>query len=80
MHHLNGLINRGQTILDRVFDAPDSLSWKTAASLSLLKVLGPVHYYTKNFRRLTSENSPLGLLAGLGILIAAREESLKAVA
>lgn len=75
MDHLNRLFNRAQIILDRVFDAQVSLSWKTAASLSLLKVLKPVHYYTQNFKRFTSENSPMGLPAGQGILVAAREES-----
>jgi hypothetical protein len=79
MDYLNELINLAQILLDRGFDVQDFLSWETAAFFSLLSLLGPFHYYTLNFKRLTSENNHRGLLAGQGILIAAREESLKAV-
>lgn len=78
MEYLNELINIAQTILDTGFDAQAFLRWEAAAFLALLTLLGPFHYYTRNFKRLTSENGAVGLLAGEGILIAAREEILKA--
>ena len=79
MDYLNELITLAQTLLDRGFDVQAFLSWETAAFLALVSLLGPFHYYTLNFKQLTKENNPLGLLAGEGILIAAREELLKAV-
>jgi len=76
---LNELINLAQTILDRGFDSQAFLSRQTLAFFTLLSILGPYHYYTQNFRQLTSEMNPRGLLAGEGILVAAKEEISKAV-
>lgn len=78
MDYLNWLINLAQILIDNGFEPQDFMSWKNAAFGGLLGLLGPFHYYTQTFKRFTSENTPLGLLTGRGILIAAREEGLKA--
>jgi len=77
MEYLNDLINAAQAILDNGFDAQSFVGWKELAFLGLLGLLGPLHHYTQMFKRVTSEQEPLSLLAGKGILIAAKEEMLK---
>jgi hypothetical protein len=73
MANLTSLINTSQGILDKRFDAQVFLSWQYLALLTLTKLLGPLHYYTQNFKLFTSERNERSLLAGEGILIAARE-------
>lgn len=75
---INDLINLAQSLLDSGFDVQTFLNWETAAFLALVSLLGPFHFYTQNFKRLTSDNTPMGLLTGAGILMAAREEAHKA--
>ncbi len=77
MESLNDLIMAAQSLLDGSFDIQAFLSWQALAFLALLSLLGPFHYYTQNFKRLTSEQTPRGLLAGEGLLVAAREQFLK---
>jgi len=79
MESLNDLISLAQSILDSGFDAQAFLNWQTMAFSALVAILGPYHYYTQNFEGLTSEKSPRGLLAGEGILLAAKEQIQKAV-
>lgn len=78
MEYLNSLINAAQAILDNRFDVQAFLSWRNIALLTLLSLLGPLHYYTQTFKRVTSEQDSQSLLAGEGVLIAAKEEILKA--
>jgi len=78
MESLNDLINLAQTILASGFDSQAFLSWQVLAFTALAAVLGPTHYYTLNFKRLTSAKNALGLLAGEGILVAAKEQIRKA--
>ncbi len=73
MVNLTSLINSGRIILDKRFDAQVFLSWQSLAFMTLVNLLGPLHYYTQNFRLLTSERNERSLLTGEGILIAARE-------
>jgi hypothetical protein len=73
MLNLTSLINAAQDILHKRFDAQVFLSWQTLALLTLTKLLGPLHYYTQNFKLFTSERNERSLLTGEGILIAARE-------
>jgi hypothetical protein len=77
MDSLNELIMAAQALLDGNFDIQAFLGWQTLAFLTLLSLLGPFHYYTQNFKKLTSEKTPRGLLAGEGVLVAAREHFLK---
>lgn len=78
MESLNELIMAAQVLLDGSFDVQAFLGWQTLAFLTLLSLLGPFHYYTQNFKKITSEKTPRGLLAGEGVLVAAREQFLKA--
>ncbi len=78
MESLNELIDLAQSILSSGFDAQAFLNWQVLAFTALAGILGPTHYYTQNFKRMTSEKNPLGLLAGEGILVAAQEEMRKA--
>ena len=79
MEYLNDLINAAQAILDAGFDVQSFLSWKEVALLTLLGLLGPLHYYTKTFKQSTAAQDSVSLLAGEGILMAAKEEMLKNV-
>ncbi len=74
MDSLNDLINIAQFILDNGFDPQAFLTWKEAAFICLLGLLGPLHFYTRSFGRVTGRTDEKGLLAGEGLLIAAREE------
>ena len=73
MANLTSLINEARVILDNRFDAQVFLSWQALAFLTLTKLLGPLHYYTQNFKLFTSERNERSVLTGEGILIAARE-------
>jgi hypothetical protein len=73
MVNLTSLINSARVILDKRFDAQVFLRWQSSASMTLVDLLGPLHYYTQNFKLLTSERNERSLLTGEGILIAARE-------
>lgn len=79
MESLNDLINYAQFILDNGFDLQTFLTWKEAAFICLLALLGPLHFYTRSFGRVTGRTDEKGLLAGEGLLIAAREEIASAV-
>ncbi len=73
MSNLTSLINSARVILDKKFDAQVFQSWQSLALTTLANLLGPLHYYTRNFKLLTSERNERSLLTGEGILIAARE-------
>ncbi len=77
MENLNELIAAAQAILDNGFDLPVFMSWELLAFLTLVALLGPLHYYTQNFRRLTSDKTPRSLLVGRGLLEAAKSALLK---
>jgi hypothetical protein len=73
MVNLTALIDAARFNLDNRFDAQVFLRWQSLALLTLTKLLGPLHYYTRNFKLFTSERNKSSLLTGEGILIAARE-------
>jgi hypothetical protein len=73
MDSLNDLIYMAASMLDSGFDVHAFLLWKKMAFIALVGLFGPLHYYSLNFRRITSPN-PVGLLAGEGMLSAAKEE------
>ncbi len=78
MEFLNDLINSGWSLLENGFDVQAFLIWKQLSFACLVGLLGPLHFYSKNFDRFSSEHSPQGLLAAEGILVAAKEEIAKA--
>jgi hypothetical protein len=77
MEFLNDLINSGWSILENGFDLQAFLAWKQMSFACLVGLLGPLHFYTRNFRRFTEDGSPKGLLAAEGLLTAAKEEITK---
>jgi hypothetical protein len=74
MDFLTDLINAAWLMLDNGFDPHAFLTWKEVALVCLIGLLGPFHFYTQNFRRLTAEPGPRGLLAGDGVLEAVKSE------
>ncbi len=76
MDSLNDLIGMAQSLLNTGFDVDSFLTWKSMAFWVLLGLLGPFHYYTRNFTRFTAEADKRGLLAGEGLLLAAKEQIL----
>ena len=79
MELLTGLISAAEAMLHNGFDVRAFLNWQMLAFGALLTLLGPSNYYTQNFKQLTSEKSPRGLLAGEGLLMAVREELVNCV-
>jgi len=77
MESLNELISAAQRMLSAGFDVKAFMTWETLAFMTLLSTLGPSHFYTQNFKQLTAEKTPKGLLAAKGILVAAKEEILR---
>ena len=77
MESLNKLINAAEAMLRDGFDVRAFLKWQMLAFAALLTTVGPSSYYTQNFKQLTSDKSPRGLLAGEGILMAVREKLLQ---
>ncbi len=77
MEFLNELINAAWSILDNGLDLQAFLTWKQTALVCLTGLLGASHFYTQNFKRFTSEEGIREVLAGAGILTAAKEELTK---
>lgn len=73
MINLTALIDAARVILDNRFDEQAFLRWQSLAFLTLTKLLGPLNYYTQNFKLFTSDKNERSVLTGEGILIAARE-------
>jgi hypothetical protein len=73
MESLTDLITVAQSLLDAGFDFQAFLTWKSLAFISLLGLLGPLHYYTKIFCRVTEVADHNHLMAGEGVLVAIRE-------
>jgi hypothetical protein len=73
MPSFTALIDSAESILHSKFDPRVFLRWQSLSFKTLTNLLGPLHYYSKNFNRFTSESSERSLVTGQGILIAARE-------
>jgi len=73
MDHINDLILSASTILDNGFDVGHFAEWRESAFIVLLGLLGPFHYYTRNFGELTAGMTQTSLLAGSGVLVAAEQ-------
>jgi hypothetical protein len=72
MDSLNELILIAQSILDNGFTVQDFQMWQQLAFVTILSLLGPFHFYTRNFCDFTAKPSRQSLLTGEGILEAAR--------
>jgi hypothetical protein len=73
MDSLVDLINAAQALLSTGFDVQQFFTWKSLAFLSLLGLLGPLHYYTKTFCRVTEAPDLIHLMAGEDVLMAIKE-------
>ena len=58
------LINAAQRISDSGFDINAFLTWKSLVFITLVSLLGPFNYYTRQFCRFTADSSRKGLMAG----------------
>jgi len=74
MDVLQALINAAQMFVERGFSADDFLVWQQLSFLTILGLLGPLHYYTKQFGQFTEKPSTRSLLAGEGLLEATKGE------
>ncbi len=74
MDSLIDLIAIASRMLDSSLDVNSFLEWRTASLIVLVGLLGPFHYYTLNFRRFAKQPGYTGILAGLGLLVAAKEK------
>ncbi len=77
MDILQSLINAAQMFLERGFSSDDFLVWQQLSFLTILGLLGPLHYYTKHFGQFTEKPSKRSLLTGEGILEAAKGEIVR---
>lgn len=73
MTRFTALIGSADIILHNKFDPQVFLGWQSSSFMTLTNLLGPLHYYTENFKLFTSEMNERSLLTGKGILIAAGE-------
>lgn len=73
-HTINDLIETGWYILDTRTDEAAASKWKTQALDCLTSLLGPDHVYVTHLKDFFRKAGRGSLLAGTGILTAAKEE------
>jgi hypothetical protein len=73
-HFINDLIEKGWSSLDAGTDEAAISSWKAQTLDCLTFLLGPDHIYVTHLRDVFRKARTDTLLAGTGILTAAREE------
>ncbi len=73
-HQIDRLIDAGWTVLESDFDAEAFHDWKRKAYECLNSILGPDHAYTQYFSHCVNLPETGCVLAGRGILSAAKEE------
>jgi hypothetical protein len=74
---IDDLIEAGWYVLDSNLDPVAFQNWRNQASDCIIALLGPHHTYTEYFNSYVQYPDPKNLLAGSGILTAAREEMVK---
>jgi len=74
MKRIKHLIIAADALLKTNVDVDAFMCWEKSSSLTLVALLGPLHYYTENFGVFTREKNRRGLLAGTGILSAVQEQ------
>ena len=73
-HTINNLIATGWSILDARTDEAAASKWKTQTLDCLTSLLGPDHIYVTHLKDFFRKAGRGSLLAGTGILTAAKEE------
>jgi hypothetical protein len=71
---IDNLIEAGWNVLDSDFDRSAFADWRRKALDCVAALLGPSHAYTGYFRDFVDEAETKSLLAGEGILVAAKEQ------
>jgi hypothetical protein len=71
---INDLIEKGRGIARREFDGTGFLSWKSHALGYLASHFGPHHAYLQYFESFVRTPERMSILAGAGILVAAKEQ------
>jgi hypothetical protein len=74
LKRLDDLIETAWHVVDTDFDPRAMYQWKKQAFDYLAENLGHDHYYTQYFKNCVEELEQQNLLAGSGILTAAKEE------
>ncbi|MBM3301313.1 MAG: hypothetical protein FJY85_15335 [Deltaproteobacteria bacterium] len=69
------LIKAAREVVESDFDATAFVKWRKQALLCLRELLGPDHAYTLSFRDYVQHAEALSVLAGKGLLVAAREQT-----
>jgi hypothetical protein len=72
---IDRLIEAGWYVLESDFDRAAFINWRQRAFQCLLTLLGPDHPYTEYFKAFVVEAEKFHLLAGAGILAAAKEKA-----
>jgi hypothetical protein len=73
---INDLIEKGRGIAGKEFDRTGFLSWKSHALGYLASHFGPHHAYLQYFESFVRTPERMNILAGAGILEAAKEQML----
>jgi hypothetical protein len=73
---INDLIEKGRGIAGKEFDGTGFLSWKSHALGYLASHFGPHHAYLQYFESFVRTPERMNILAGAGILEAAKEQML----
>lgn len=68
------LIKAAWDVTARDFDETAFLEWRNRAVEYLTEMLGPDHYYTQSFGDGVSQGKAKGILSGIGVLSAAKEQ------
>ncbi len=74
MKRIKQLIIAADALLKTNVDVDAFMCWEKSSLLALVALLGPLHYYTENFGKFTTEKNRRSLLAGTGILTAVEEQ------
>lgn len=71
----NDLIRAAWGVIESDFDEAAFLKWRKKALSCFTDILGPDHPYTLSFQDYVQQAEALSVLAGKGLLVAARERS-----
>lgn len=74
---IDDLIEAGWCVLDTYFSEAAFQNWRERALVCLTDLLGPEHVYVQQFNDCLRQSEKLNLMAGAGVLVAAKEIAAK---
>ena len=74
---IDDLIEAGWCVVDTYFNETAFRNWRERALICLTDLLGPEHVYVQQFNDCLRQSEKLNLMAGAGVLVAAKEIALK---